>query len=184
MAQVRNYGWPCYEGVGADGCLRLAQPRAAARRCTAQGTGAVTAPYFAYNHAEKVVAGETCTTGSSSISGLAFYTGDAFPAAYKDALFFSDYSRNCIWVMYQGANGLPDPATRRRSWPARPARCSSPQGPDGALYYADLAGGTIRRIAADNNAPTARITATPTSGAAPLTVAFDGTSRATPRARR
>ena len=35
------------------------------------------------------------------------------------------------------------------------------QGPDGALYYADLSGGTVRRIAADNGAPTARITATP-----------------------
>ena len=33
-----------------------------------------------------------------------------FPAAYKDALFFSDYSRNCIWVMCPGADGLPDPA--------------------------------------------------------------------------
>ena len=48
------------------------------------------------------------------------------------------------------------------------------QGPDGALYYADLSGGTIRRIAPNNTAPTARITANPTSGAAPLTVAFDG----------
>ena len=37
----------------------------------AQGTGAVAAPYFTYNHGEKVVAGETCPTGSSSVSGLA-----------------------------------------------------------------------------------------------------------------
>ena len=54
------------------------------------------------------------------------------------------------------------------------------QGPDGALYYADLAGGTVRRVAADNNAPTARITATPATGVAPLTVAFDGTTSSDP----
>ena len=29
-----------------------------------------------------------------------------------DALFFADYSRDCIWVMFPGGNGLPDPANR------------------------------------------------------------------------
>ena len=105
--------------------------------------------------------GETCTTGSSSISGLAFYTADAFPPAYKNALFFSDYSRNCIWVMYPGANGLPDPATRQTFLAGAAGPVFLTQGPDGALYYADLAGGTVRRVAADNNAPTARIVADP-----------------------
>ena len=55
------------------------------------------------------------------------------------------------------------------------------QGPDGALYYADLSGGTIRRISPNNTAPTARITANPTSGAAPLTVAFDARDSSDPQ---
>jgi glucose/arabinose dehydrogenase len=54
-----------------------------------------------------------CPAGSSSISGLAFYNGGSFPSAYDGALFFSDHSRRCIWIMFRGANGLPDPATRQ-----------------------------------------------------------------------
>ncbi len=51
----------------------------------------------------------SCEAGSSSITGLAFYPGGSYPARYDGALFFADYSRNCIWVMLKGANGLPDP---------------------------------------------------------------------------
>jgi hypothetical protein len=179
VTQVRNYGWPCYEGtprMGSYDSLNLDSCEA----LYAQGAGAVTAPYYAYSHSEKVVPGETCTSGSSSVSGLAFYTADAFPPAYKNALFFSDYSRNCIWVMYPGSNGLPDPATRQTFLAGAAGPVFLTQGPDGALYYADLAGGTVRRVAADNSAPTARIAADPTSGTAPLTVAFDGRASSDP----
>ena len=131
VTQVRNYGWPCYEGPSRQGAydgLNLT-------RCeTLYSAGTATAPYFSYKHSEKVVPGESCTTGSSSISGLALYTADVFPPAYKNALFFSDYSRNCIWVVAPGANGLPDFATRktflagaagpwvRKTGPSAPAR--------------------------------------------------------------
>ncbi len=182
VTQVRNYGWPCYEGtprMGSYDSLNLDN----CETLYSQGAAAVQAPYFAYNHADKVVPGESCTTGSSAISGLAFYTGTSFPAAYRDALFFSDYSRNCIWVMYKGANGLPDPTTRQTFAAAANGPVWLTQGPDGALYYADLAGGTVRRIAAANNAPTARIVATPTSGTAPLTVDFDGTTSSDPESQ-
>ena len=45
-------------------------------------------PYFAYNHADKVVTSptpDTCPTGSSLIAGLAFYpaTGGSFPAGVR-----------------------------------------------------------------------------------------------------
>ena len=180
VTQVRNYGWPCYEGSTRQGAydgLNLAS-------CEALYTaGTATTPYYSYKHSEKVVPGESCTTGSSSISGLVFYTADVFPPAYKNALFFSDYSRNCIWVMYRGANGLPDPATRQTFLAGAAGPVFLTQGPDGALYYADLAGGKIRRIAADNSTPTARIAANPTSGIAPLTVAFSGTGSSDPESQ-
>src|SRR5262249_54046396 len=112
--------------------------------------------------------------------GLAFYTGNLFPADYRDALFFSDYSRNCIWVMRKGANGLPDPAQIQTFAASANGPVWLTQGPDGALYYADLAGGTVRRIGFANGAPTARVTAAPTTGVAPLTVAFDGTTSTDP----
>ena len=82
--------------------------------------------------------------------------------------------------MYPGANGLPDFATRQTFLAGAAGPVFLTQGPDGALYYADLAGGTVRRVAADNNAPTARITANPASGTAPLTVAFSGTTSSDP----
>ena len=85
----------------------------------------------------RAVAGDRCPTGSSSISGIAFYDAPAFPAAYRGALFFADYSRQCIWVMYPGAERRC--RTRRRArrsrrgagWPstsrsARTARSTTP----------------------------------------------------------
>ena len=74
--------------------------------------GGVVAPYYTYNHSGQVVAGETCPTGSSSIAGLTFYPSGPFPDAYDGALFFADYSRDCIWVMFPGGNGLPNAGDR------------------------------------------------------------------------
>ena len=113
VAQVRNYGWPCYEGaprMGAYDALNLDSCETPLR----QGAGAVTAPYFAYNHADKIVPGESCTTGSSSISGLAFYTGDAFPAAYQRRALLQPTTRaTASGSCPRAPNGLPDPATRQ-----------------------------------------------------------------------
>ena len=55
-------------------------------------------------------------------------------------------------------------------------------GPGGDLYYADVGGGTIRRIRATNpnQAPTASFTATPTAGGPPLQVQFDATDSSDP----
>ena len=46
----------------------------------------------------------------SSVAGLSFefYSGGPYPAEYDGAMFMADYSRNCIWVMTKGADGLPD----------------------------------------------------------------------------
>ena len=97
-ASVKNFGWPCYEG----GDRQPGFEAAGLNLCTslyATPSGA-TPPLFTYNHAAKVVAGEPCPTGGSSISGLAFYNGGNYPSSYSGALFFADYSRNCIWVMF------------------------------------------------------------------------------------
>jgi glucose/arabinose dehydrogenase len=169
-----NFGWPCYEGAGRqpgyDGAnLNICE------QLYAQ-SNAVVAPYYTYNHAAKVVTGETCPTGGSSISGLAFYNGGNYPATYADALFFADYSRNCIWVMQKGTNGLPDPATRATFDAGAAAPVDLQIGPNGDLFYVDFTGGTIRRIRyfGANQPPNAVASATPTAGPAPLTVSFDG----------
>lgn len=177
-----NFGWPCYEGAGR-------QPAYDALNLNIcedlYGTpGAVTAPFFTYNHASTVVGGEACPTGSSSISGLAFYTGSSYPASYAGALFFTDYSRKCIWVMPVGANGLPDPTLRQTFETGTGGPVNLQTGPGGDLFYPDLDGGTIHRIQyfAANRPPTAVAKATPASGAAPLAVSFDATGSSDPDA--
>ncbi len=179
---VRNFGWPCYEGTlrssGFDSadltlCENLyGEP------------GAVTPAFFAYQHGLKVVPTETCsTTTGSAVSGFAFTPANStFPASYDDALFFADYSRRCIWVMYADAGGIPNPATvtpfvQDASYPV-----DLQFGPDGSLYYVDVATGAIRRISysAGNQAPVAVASGSPTSGAVPLAVSFTGSGSSDP----
>ena len=175
-----NFGWPCYEGAGRQAGYDSANLNICE---TFYGqTGAHTGPYYTYNHTAKVVTGETCPTGSSSIAGLAFYTGGAYPDAYDGALFFADYSRDCIWAMRAGGNGLPSTSLRETFVSAAANPVDLQRGPGGDIFYVDFDGGTIRRISypAGNTAPTAVATATPESGVAPLSVSFDGTGSTDP----
>ena len=175
-----NFGWPCREGGDLLGTYR---DLSICQGLESQPS-AYTAPYFSYRHSDRVVAGETCPTGSSSIAGLAFYNGGSFPSSYNGALFFSDYSRRCIWVMFAGTNGLPDPATRQTFNPGAAGPVDLAVGPGGDLFYADLSGGTIRRIRfiSDNQPPVARASANPTSGTPPLAVNFSGSASSDPDA--
>src|SRR5829696_5767716 len=180
-AGVTNHGWPCYEGADRMASydnlnLNLCES------LYAQGAGAHSAPHYTYRHADKVIPGEACPSGTSSVAGLAFYTGATFPARYRDGLFFADYSRSCIWFMPVGTNGLPDPTRRESFASGATGVVNLTQGPDGSLYYPNLNDGTVRRISygAPNSAPVARATADPTSGAVPLAVQFDGTTSSDP----
>jgi cysteine-rich repeat protein len=180
-ARLTNFGWPCYEGAGRQGGYDAAN-LALCEGLYASGSGAVQTPFYAYAHGAPVVGGEACPTGTSSISGLTFYAGGGFPASYQNALFFADYSRRCIWVMFAGSNGVPDPAQRATFVSDAAGPVDLRTGPDGALYYVDLSGSSIRRITYNsaNQPPAARFTATPESGAAPLTVAFDARASSDP----
>jgi len=185
----RNFGWPCYEGTprqtGYEG--------AGLNQCSSlySTSGSVAAPYYAYNHSACVVSYAGCRTGGSSITGLAFYQGGSYPAAYNGALFFGDHSRNEIWAMLPGANGLPDPNSIQSfiGVDASGSAAGNPvdlkTGPGGDLFYVDMEGGAVHRVTftAANQPPTARIGASPTSGSAPLTVSFDGTGSTDPEAR-
>jgi PKD repeat protein len=149
-------------------------------------SNAVTAPYHAYNHSDRVVPNESCPTGGSSIAGLDFQfagSNSNYPADYDDALYFADYSRDCIWVMPKGADGHPAPGQIRTFVAGAANPVNLEIGPGGDLFYADFDGGTIRRIkytSSVNRPPTAVATATPTSGSAPLTVNFNGSGSSDP----
>ncbi|HWM62478.1 MAG TPA: PQQ-dependent sugar dehydrogenase, partial [Solirubrobacterales bacterium] len=176
---IENFGWPCYEGglrqgnydgLDLDLCEGL----------YAEGTA--TTPHFTYSHANRVVAGESCPSGTSAISGLAFYEGGVYPPEYDGALFFADHARKCVWAMLEGSTGQPDPSDIV-TFVADAANPVDLQiGPAGDLFYVDFNGGTVRRISylAENQAPTALATASATSGFAPLEVEFDGTGSSDP----
>ncbi|HEX2765622.1 MAG TPA: PQQ-dependent sugar dehydrogenase, partial [Candidatus Limnocylindria bacterium] len=167
---VRNYGWPCREGASGHpsgyGNLDL---------CTSllDWTG----PHFTYAHSAETVTGDGCETGGGSVSGITFYAGGNYPAEYHGALFWADYTRDCMWVMPALPNGVPDPNAVSLF-----ARLEDPVhltvGPGGDLFYVDIGessgDGSVRRIRflGDNAAPEAHISATPTAGDLPLNVSF------------
>jgi PKD repeat protein len=178
-----NYGWPCYEGTNKFGSFDSLNLNIC-ENLYAQ-SGAVTNPYWAYDHNSAIVSGENCPNSGNALSGLAFYptSGGSFPAAYAGALFFADNSRNCIWALRAGANGLPDPNQRvifaeDASYPV-----DLKVGPGGDIYYVDIGTGAIRRIRATgpaNAAPNALAAADPTYGTLPLEVDFDATGSTDP----
>jgi PKD repeat protein len=133
---------------------------------------AASGPWFGYRHADDVAAGDRCAKAGSSITALAFYAGGSYPPGYDGALFFADHTRNCAWVMFPGANGDPDPATRALFIGNAAHPVDIETGPGGDLYYVDYEGGAIRRV--QYGAPTASAVADRTEGAPPLTVKLDG----------
>ncbi len=188
----RNFGWPCYEGglnssgtpinsthspistLDLDLCESL------------YASGGATPPYWAYHHGDEIVPGENCQEQQgAAVSGLAFApaTG-SFPDTYDGALFFSDHSRECIWVLRADANGLPDPATTQAFGQAAGFPVDLDFGPNGELFYPDIVSGNVRRISfaggSGNDPPTAVATATPQSGSVPLEVDFDGNQSVDP----
>ncbi|MCA2217375.1 PQQ-dependent sugar dehydrogenase [Jidongwangia harbinensis] len=180
-AGLTNFGWPCFEGAPRQGGYDGANVNLCESLYTGGGQ---TAPHYAYQHSSTVVAGETCPTGGSSTSGVAFYptAGGDYPAAYQGAVFFADYTRDCIWAMQPAAPGGVPVAANRLTFAAAAANpVDLAIGPGGDLYYVDAAG-TVRRIRyfAGNQPPTAVLVASPTTGAAPLTVSFDARSSTDP----
>ena len=133
--------------------------------------GSATPPYFTYNHAANVVAGDGCAPGDSSISAVSFSTGPVPGQVPRRAVL----RRLCAQLhLVHAARG-------RR--PARPGAAplfagDAPgpvfltEGPGGVLYYADFNDGEIRRIA--YSAPSASIAASPDGLEPPLTMHFDG----------
>jgi glucose/arabinose dehydrogenase len=182
---IYSSGWPCFEdeewtegygGLGLDVCEALyATP------------GSAAAPLFAYSHTSGVTEDDPCHLyDGSAIAGLEFYEGGQFPAAYKGALFFSDPVRSCIYVMFSGSDGRPDPSTtvaflvNGGVYPGIDVQ----EGPEGNLFYAKLLGegglgtpGSIHRIsyASGNQPPIAHLSVDHESSPGNLSANFDAT---------
>jgi glucose/arabinose dehydrogenase len=179
---VQNFGWPCYEGTPRAGGFDSLNVNLCESLYSA---GSARPPNYSYNHNAQVNSEDACGTGSSSLSGLAFTpSGSTWPAEFGGALFFADYSRDCIWVMERNGGTLPSPSRIRPFRAGAYGVVDLQFGPDGDLYYPDLGGTGIKKIhySAGNQAPRAVIGATPTSGATPLHVDFSATGSSDPDA--
>ena len=159
------------------GCRASAgSSRTSAPTCApASMTQGATDPLYKYTHIGTLTPKGPCFPGSadqtSSISGLAFYEGASgasidYPSKYDGALFFVDYSRDCLGAILPQASGIPDPGQVEQvaSGIANPVDIVT--GPGGDLYYVDHNGGRVVRIKYVN-APIARATANPDGGQAP-----------------
>jgi hypothetical protein len=139
---VENFGWPCYEGAPAQ----WDYDNANLQICEAMyvQAGAHTPPHYAYQHSQAMPG--ACGIGGSAVAGLAFHVGGPYPASYEDALFFCDYNRGCVWVMFADASGVPDPTQVESFVSSAGGPVDLERGPSGELFYVDLNSGSVRRI--------------------------------------
>jgi glucose/arabinose dehydrogenase len=167
-----NYGWPCYEGNHqTPGYSQLA----ACATLYQAGPGATAGAFHEYFHDQN----------TGTVLGGPQLTSDQYPEGYKGSIFFGDYALALIKRLVlnpdgtiasvepfaTGANGIVDLEL----------------SPAGNLAYVEFgdgwsATGTVREIeySPGNLTPVASASATPTSGDAPLQVAFHGSDSSDP----
>jgi glucose/arabinose dehydrogenase len=131
----KNFGWPFYEG-GDNGqsfpTVRYSNLPQAQAYYANPGAN-LTAPIFAIDH----------NGGSSAIAVGDFYSGNTYPAIYKNALFVADLVDGTVKTLTLGANGQ---VTNTRLFPlTAPGAVYFKTGADGDVYFANLYGGKIQR---------------------------------------
>ena len=179
-SQPEDFGWPCVEGPSLHPQQWVDANVDICNDLYAEGGGSP--PYFSYAHGAEIDPGESCDLALSSISGLEFYRRNpgpaAFPDSYDGGLFFSDYSRRCIWVMKADRSGLPDP-DHVEIFAEGPGAVDLREAADGTLYYPAIAQGEIHRITyKPNKAPQPEIetSADPAGFSAGERITFSGSA--------
>ncbi len=167
----KNFGWPCYEGVGPQPLYQTTFPS----QCAPLTPSVVTAPLLSYPHPGTPPAAGAPITGNS-VTGGPFYTATLYPELYRGNWFITDYVAGWIMRMvFDGAGNLTStvPFATGLSGPV-----DMELGPDGLLYYVSIVTGQIKRIR--YNGPSAVATATPSSGLSPLSVNFSSAGSSDP----
>lgn len=153
-----NFGWPCYEGTaqlsgyaGYQTCQDL---------YAKQGTAQARKPILDY--------------ASGCVTGGAFATSTAYPAPYRGAYFYADFTQGWLRMLQvDGSNNLVAGSVADFAQGLNePVDVQT--GPDGLLYYLAISAGSLRRIEfnAGNTPPVAVARANRTAGLKPLRVTF------------
>jgi glucose/arabinose dehydrogenase len=163
-----DYGWNVREGPCVTGSTS---------NCGAPPAG-MTNPIYSYRQGDP--------SGCRAITGGAFVPDGIWPSAFNGSYLFADYVCGRIFKLDRQGDGTylrTDFASGLGSNSAVHMAFGPYQGTQ-ALYYTTYEeGGSVRRISytgAANRVPVAALSAAPTSGAAPLTVDFDGSGSSDP----
>ena len=137
--------------------------------CTGTCTNAfATNPLFRYDTGE-----DGC-----AITGGTFYNGSQFPGAYRGTYLLIDYCRTWLRQLRADNTIATVPVTIPNS------SVGVATAPDGSVYVLGHASGTVSRVTfvstGGNRSPVASATATPSSGAPPLTVSFSASGSSDP----
>ncbi len=155
-----NYGWPCWEG-------KHPTPEHSTQGYCAGVPN--TEPIVEYHH--------DTAEGGNSISAGIVYNGTSYPADYRGAFFYGDYVSQQIWtVRYDDQGKLVDGSNLPAAFKALGGPVKFGAAPNGDIVYADIRGGTLRRLSysAGNTAPVAG--ATSSTDPDTRTVSFDGST--------
>ncbi len=156
----RNFGWPCYEGGNQ---VNIARPEYT-DWCAPylENDPQITPAFYAYEHESK----------GGAVTGVSHYFGYAYPAEYRNAVFFNDFVRGEIYVALFKDSGF----QQVRTFASNIHGISKiRQGTDGYLYILDIIDGRLYRLiykADDSDIPVINMTADPMFGSLPLTVSF------------
>ena len=154
-----DYGWPCLEAWQYF------------RDCAPPPIQEIQ-PIYAYGHN-----GQTPPVDGDSVIGGPVYRGTSFPGEYYGQYFFGDYGANWIRHARFTANGMLTDVTM--FVPDATSVSDLAVSPMGCLTWVSVGGLGVHDICyvgGMNSQPQARSIAAPTSGLAPLSVQFDGTS--------
>ena len=160
-----DYGWNVREGH----CVR-----SSTTQCGPPPVG-MTNPIYDYSHAGAAM----------SITGGAFVPNGVWPAEWDGSYLFGDFTCGKIQKLTAAGSGyVASDFVTDLGFQSAVVLAFGPHGSTRALYYTTYdGGGEIHRVAFTgqaNRSPVAAASASPTHGALPLTVAFDGSGSSDP----
>jgi len=175
-----NFGWPCFEGPGAQNQYQNATP--AHSSCADIGTdpdhpAPVTAPLLYWHHQYGDLSFPMGVVGNTSTGG-AFYQGTLYPSLYAGRLFYADFGQS--WIRTVEVDGSDQYVTSADFGDALAGPVQVTADPsNGDILYVSIVAQRIYRVRYDgpangNTPPVAVGSALPASGPRPLQVQFTG----------
>jgi glucose/arabinose dehydrogenase len=129
-----NFGWPFYEGANGTSAQTGGYRDLAEAQAFYSTNPDVQAPLWARAH----------SAGGVAIVAGDFYTGTAYPTAYRNALFLSDFGDNQLRVLRLNGDGSLNSVTPLNLNVGGVVEMT--MGRDGLMYYVDIANGRVGRL--------------------------------------